>query len=162
MPRYLLLHVLVSALVSVSSFSMHMCMQPTNTPTNRQLGPIADAMQRTRLHQPKRIVYDAVFEHDRIIIRPKRQPRKRPFWDLLRKFIYKIRFNLTWNSRWHWFRFYCVWPIYAVTASKSLACVLIYVWPILTNCRNHRSPGQIGTTKGTGGDVLILEEGVAE
>lgn len=74
---------------------MHMCMQPTNTPTNRQLGPIADAMHQTRPRHPKRIVYDAVIEHDKIIIRPKKQPRKRPVWDLLRKFIHKIRFNLT-------------------------------------------------------------------
>ena len=67
------LFLLMSLLVVISSFSLNMCERP-----GRQLVPIVYETGGQKMNLRK-MVYEATFEDDRIVIRPMRRRRKRSY-----------------------------------------------------------------------------------
>lgn len=83
--------VLMSLVVMISAFSLNMCEMPRKDP--RKVIPIVCEPGMTQSNVSKinlkKMVYEATFENDRIVIRPMRRRRKMSYCDrLIRKTIF--------------------------------------------------------------------------
>lgn len=86
--------VLLSLMLVISAFTPHMC-DPLPTVGGRKVVPIVCKPRLKLRDMPvQKLVYEATFENDRIVIRPRRRRLKRTCWEKLKRVWRDLRENL--------------------------------------------------------------------
>ena len=93
--------VFLSLIIVISAFTPHMC-DPLPTDGGRKIVPIVckprlklrDMSGSSCASSMRKLVYEATFENDRIVIRPRRRRLKRGVWEKLKRVWRDLREDL--------------------------------------------------------------------